>query len=77
MKSPIAVALIIVGGMLILGPAISDHIARDQIVTLMTGSDLTSVNLKPPPMSPVYRGVCILAGMAMIIVATANSRKSM
>jgi hypothetical protein len=74
MKSPVAIALIIVGGILILGPAISDHLARNQVVKIMTSTDMTSVNLKPAPMSPFYRGGCIVVGFAMVLVAISRSR---
>jgi hypothetical protein len=75
MKTPIAVTLIIVGGLLILGPVLSDHLARAQIVSVMTTQQLTSVNLQPPPMSSQYRFGCWLAGSIMIAAAVLRSRR--
>ena len=74
MKSPVAVTLIIVGGLLIFGPVIADHSARAQVVTIMTEQKLTSVNLNPPPMSSQYRFGCWLVGSLMITVAVLSSR---
>ncbi|MHA3774868.1 hypothetical protein ACXR0O_25390 [Verrucomicrobiota bacterium sgz303538] len=73
MKSPVAVTLIIVGGLLIFGPVIADHSARAQVVAIMTEQKLTSVNLTPPPMSPQYRFGCWFVGSLMITVAVLSS----
>ena len=74
MKTPIAVTLIIVGGLLILAPPLTDYMARAQIVSTMSETQLTSVRLNPPPMSSEYRFGCYLAGCAMIVVAVIRSR---
>ena len=74
MKSSIAVTLIVVGALLVLSPAVADHLARAQIVEVMTEQKLTSVNLNPPPMSLPYRFGCWLAGSVMIVVAVGSSR---
>ena len=74
MKTPIAVTLIIVGGLLILAPALTDYLAREQIVATMSVTKLTSVSLDPPPMSSGYRIGCCFAGGAMILVAVFMSR---
>jgi hypothetical protein len=74
MKTPIAVALIIVGGLLILAPALTDYMARAQIVEIMAVTKLISVNLDPPPMQPMYRFGCYVTGTFMILVAVVMSR---
>ena len=74
MKTPIAITLIIVGGLLILAPALTDYLARGQIVSTMSETKLTSLNLNPPPMSSAYRLGCYFAGCAMIAVAVIMSR---
>ncbi len=74
MKTPVAVTLIIVGGLLILSPLLADHLARAQIVAVMTHSNLTSINLSPPPMSSAYRFGCWFAGGIMIALAVVMSR---
>lgn len=74
MKTPVAVTLIIVGGLLILGPAISDHLARAQIVEVMTKQQLTSVHLDPSPLSATERFGCWAIGAVMIAAAVLMSR---
>jgi hypothetical protein len=74
MKSPVAVALIIVGGLLVLGPVLADHLARAQVVAVMTEQKLTSVSLNPPPMSSPYRFGCWFVGSVMIAAAVIFSR---
>ena len=74
MKTPVAVTLIIVGGFLILGPVVADHLARAQIVAVLTQAKLESVNLQPPPMSSPYRFGCWFSGSIMIAAAVLMSR---
>ena len=74
MKTPVAVTLIIVGGLLILGPLVADHLARAQVVAVMTHSSLTSVSLNPPPISSAYRFGYWFAGSVMIALAVLMSR---
>jgi hypothetical protein len=76
MKAPIAVALIVVGGILILAPAISDHLARAQVVAVMAAHDLPEISLHPDPMSSAYRFGCWLVGGIMIAVAMLRSRNA-
>ena len=76
MKTPVAVALIVVGGFLILGPAVFDHLARAQLVTAMTAQKLTSINLEPAPMTSVYRFGWWLVGAVMVAAAVILSRNS-
>lgn len=73
MKTPVAVTLIIVGGILILGPLLADHSARAQIVAVMTEQKLTSVSLNPT-LSSEYRFGCWFAGSVMIAAAVFLSR---
>ena len=75
MKTAVAVTLIIVGGLLILGPLLSNHLARTQIVAVMKEQGLTSVNLQPAAMSSNYRFGCWFAGSAMIAAAVLMSRR--
>jgi len=74
MKAPVAVALIIVGGILILAPAIADHLARAQVVAVMAARNVPDVSLHPDPMGSAYRFGCWLAGGVMIAVAVFTSR---
>ena len=74
MKSPVAITLIIVGGLLILGPAFTDYTARAQVASILAQQKFTSLNLDPPPMSSTYRFGCWLAGSAMIAAAVYSSR---
>jgi hypothetical protein len=76
MKAPVAVALIIVGGVLILAPVAADQLARAQVVTVMTEAKVPSVNLEPPPMGSGYRFGCWLSGVVMIGAAVLMSRNS-
>lgn len=74
MKTSIAITMITVGAILIFGPAVADHMARAQVVTVMTEQDITTVSLDPPPMSPLYRLGCWVAGVSMIGSAVHMSR---
>jgi hypothetical protein len=76
MKAPVAVALIIVGGILILAPATTDYLARGQVVALMTGRNVPDASLQPPPMSSAYRFGCWFSGGVMIAAAVFMSRNS-
>lgn len=74
MKTSIAITMIIVGAILIFGPAVADHMARAQVVTVMTEKNTTSVKLDPPPMSDLYRFGCWIAGISMMGAAVHMSR---
>ena len=73
MKAPVAVTLIIVGGILILAPAIADNLARAQIVVVMAARNVPEVNLHPDTMSSAYRFGCWMAGGVMIAAAVFTS----
>jgi len=68
MKTPIAVALIISGALLVLAPAVSDLLYQRNVVTLLTRSDVTGVTLSGL-MSDLYRFGCWLTGTGMVAVA--------
>jgi hypothetical protein len=74
MKTPVAVALIIMGGMMIFAPAIADHFARAQLVEVLASRDLSNATLTPDPMNSLYRFGCWVLGVAMIAVAVFTSR---
>jgi len=76
MKAPVAIALIIVSGFLILAPATADYLARAQVVSVMAGRNVPDVSLQPPPMSSAYRFGCWFAGGLMIAAAICLSRNS-
>ncbi len=75
MKTPIAVTLIIVGGLLIMAPIISDHLQRGQVAAALGKPGVASIQLNPT-LSEAYRFGCWLSGTAMIIAAIALSRPS-
>ena len=76
MKAPVAVTLIVIGGVLILAPAISDHLVRTQIVAVMAARNVPEFDLHPDPMSSAYRFGCWLAGAIMIAAAVLTSRNT-
>jgi hypothetical protein len=76
MKTPVAVALIVMGGMMILAPAVADHFARAQLVEVMTTRDLSNATLTPDPMNSLYRFGCWVLGVAMVAVAVFTSRSA-
>ena len=76
MKTPVAVALIIVGGLLIATPPIFDQLARAQVTAAMQTQNLTSVSLSPPPMSSEYRFGCWFVGGIMVAAAVIFSRRT-
>jgi hypothetical protein len=75
MKTPVAVALIIVGGILILAPATADYLARAQVAAVLLGRNIPDVNL-PASMSSLYRFGCCISGGVMIAAAVFMSRNS-
>lgn len=76
MKTPVAVALIVMGGMMILAPAIADHFARAQLAEVMATRDISTVTLTPYPMNSLYRFGCWVLGAGMIAVAVFTSRNA-
>jgi len=73
MKTPVAVTLVLVGGFLILGPALIDHLARAQVAAAMVELKATPLSLNPPPMSSAYRFGCWVMGSLMIASAISSS----
>ncbi|HEY1663901.1 MAG TPA: hypothetical protein VGI03_15900 [Verrucomicrobiae bacterium] len=68
MKTPIAVTLIIVGGLLVMTPALSDYFYQRNVVALMSHPGITSVNLDGK-MGDLYRIGCWLTGSVMVGIA--------
>ena len=73
MKTPIAVTLIIVGGLLLLAPALSDYMYQRNIVEMMSRPDIASVNLDGK-MGDDSRLGYWFAGGAMVFIAVAGPR---
>jgi hypothetical protein len=74
MKTQIAVALIIVGGLLLLAPALSDYLYQRNLVELMSRPGITSVDLEGKMGDDSRIGYWI-AGSAMVGIAVAGSLK--
>jgi uncharacterized membrane protein YjgN (DUF898 family) len=68
MKTPVAVTLIIIGGLLVMTPALSDYLHQRNLVALMSRPGITSVNLDGK-MGDLYRIGCWLTGSVMVGVA--------
>jgi hypothetical protein len=75
MKTPVAITLIIVGGMLVAAPIVSDYLERAQIAAVMGKPGVSSVNLQPT-LSSEYRLGCWILGSAMVAAAILFSRRS-
>jgi hypothetical protein len=65
MKTPIAVALIIMGGLLLMTPAFSDYFYQQNLVALMSRPGVQSVNLAGT-MPDLERIGCYLTGSLMV-----------
>lgn len=74
MKHSISITLIIVGGLLIVAPLISDHLQRQQQVTALSRPGVQSVSLQPQ-MSELYRFGCWLTGTVGIAAALQFARR--
>jgi len=72
MKTPVAVTLIIMGGLLVMTPALSDYLYQRSLVALMSQPGITSVNLDGK-MGDLYRIGCWLTGSVMVGVAILGS----
>ena len=72
MKTPIAVALIIMGALLVMTPALSDYLYQRNVVDLMSRPGVVNVSLAGQ-MSEIYRLGCWLTGSAMTGVALLGS----
>ena len=68
MKTPIAVALIIMGAVLVMTPVLADFLYQRNVVALMAKSGVTSVTLAGQ-MNDLYRFGCWLTGSGMVGVA--------
>ena len=75
MKTPVAITLIIVGGLLVAAPIVSDYLQRAQVAETLGKSGVTSVNLEPT-LSSHYRLGCWIVGSAMVAAAVVFSRRS-
>jgi hypothetical protein len=72
MKTPIAVTLIIMGGLLVMTPALADFLYQRNVVALLATSRFESVTLTGQ-MSELYRFGCWLTGSGMVGVAVLSS----
>ena len=68
MKTPVAVALIIMGALLIMVPALADYMHQRNVVELLSKTNVTSVNLIGQ-MGELYRVGCWATGTGMIAIA--------
>ena len=68
MKTPIAVTLIIVGGLLIMTPALAEFLYQRNVVALIATGAFDRVTLAGQ-MSELYRFGCWLTGSGMVGVA--------
>jgi hypothetical protein len=70
MKPPVAVTLIIMGGLIVMTPAISDYFYQSNVVALMSARrDFSTVTIEGK-MGDSYRVACWLTGTVMICFAT-------
>jgi hypothetical protein len=67
-KPSIVIALIIVGGLLVVAPAVSDYFYRADLVRIMQHPGTVQVNLEGK-MEDLYRVGCYALGCAMIVIA--------
>lgn len=65
LKNSVAVALVIMGGLLIVAPLVSDHLHRQQVVEALRQPGIDSITLQPE-LSPLYRLGCWLTGTACL-----------
>jgi len=75
MKTPVAITLIIMGGLLVAAPIISDYLQRAQVAAALGKPGVESVNLQPT-LSSDYRLGCWIVGSAMVAAAVLFSRRS-
>jgi len=67
-KPPVAVTLIIIGGLLIITPAISDYLYAQTITSAMVRTGATTFNLDGK-MGDLYRFGCWFTGSIMVCIA--------
>jgi hypothetical protein len=72
MKTPVAVTLIIMGGLLVMTPALSDYLYQRNVVALLSHPGVQSVNLDGK-MGDLYRIGCWLTGSVMVGVAVLST----
>jgi hypothetical protein len=76
MKSPVAVALIVCGALLVCAPPLSDHMTTSQMLIAqqtIAASERPMPGINLPTMSTEYRFGCFVLGAAMIIIAVIGS----
>jgi hypothetical protein len=69
MKNNVAIALIVMGAVLVMVPAVSDFLYQLNVVTVLSQSKLESVTLQGQ-MGDYYRFACWATGASMIAAAT-------
>ncbi|WP_428303999.1 hypothetical protein [Lacipirellula sp.] len=69
MKNNVAIALIIMGTMLVMAPAVSDFLYQLNVVTVLSQAKSESVTLQGQ-MGDYYRFACWATGAGMIAAAT-------
>ena len=75
MKTPIAVSLVVVGGLLIVAPIVSDYLQRAQVARALAQPGVQSISLEPN-LSTDYRFGCWLVGTLAIASVIIRSWKS-
>jgi hypothetical protein len=76
MKTAIAITLIIVGGMLIVSPILSDYEMHEEAIkALRIIPPKTDFTLHPDGIGSWYRFGCWLVGAAMITAGIVSSRR--
>jgi hypothetical protein len=72
MKSRVAVALIVMGTVLILAPVAADWLFQRNLVFILTKEQSATPALMPQ-LSAWYRIICWLTGSLMVLIATLGS----
>jgi len=72
MKSNVAIALIVMGSLLIMTPPASDYLLQRQVTQILSMVESGNVRLEGR-MSGSYRLGCWAAGVLMVVVAVAGS----
>lgn len=74
MKTPVAITLVIMGGLLVAFPILSDYLHRAQTVEALNAIESGSISLQST-LSTEYRFGCWLLGAGMIGAAIFASRR--
>jgi uncharacterized protein YneF (UPF0154 family) len=69
MKTPIAVALIGMGTVLVQSPIGADYLFQRNLVSLLTKNPSINATVKPQ-LTTLYRVVCLLIGSLMVMLGT-------